>query len=492
LAAWPELPVLGIGATYSGALEPLIERHPTLFDVLEIEPQTMWIKTADRERPFRVADEVLAHLARLPGRKIIHNVGLPVGGTIAPDAAEVTLLKETVQYFGAPWVSDHLSFNHTGAFATGFFLPPRQTLAGAQTAAAAIRRLQEALRVPVAVETGANYLRPREDELPDGEFVARVVEMADCGVLLDLHNAYCNSVNGRQPLQEFLAQLPLDRVWEIHLAGGAEFEGFYLDAHAGAIPAPLHAVLEEMMPRLPHLKAIIFEIFPSFVPVVGLEVVHDQLAWLHAVWARRTRAASIHPRPVPRRSAVVRADRVPPPVWEQALGRLVVGQGATDEISLELARDPGIRVIARLIHEFRASMIVRVLPLTSRFLMLALGPDAFRTILADYWSKVTPQMYGSLEADAFARYLASLHLQVPHLAKILEFEQAVTATNSDGLVRVVHFDFEPLPLLRAIAEGRLPEVALQPGNFEIELTPDGLKSAVGPDHEAVWQAAPFH
>jgi uncharacterized protein (UPF0276 family) len=484
--------VLGIGATYSGAIEPLIECHPELFDVLEIEPQTTWIKTADRERPFRVEDQVRAHLARLPGRKIIHNVGLPVGGTIAPEAAELDLLKDTIRYFGSPWVSDHLSFNHTSEFATGFFLPPRQTLASVQTASASIRRLQDALLVPVAVETGVNYLRPRDDELPDGEFVARVVEMASCGLLLDLHNVYCNSVNGRQPLKEFLDQLPLERVWEVHLAGGLEFDGFYLDAHSGAIPEPLHMVVEEIIPRLPNLKTIVFEIFPSFVPVVGLDLVQDQLEWLHAVWARRKRVESVHPAPVQSRPAVASSDLVPPAMWEQALGRLVVGRGANDEIGLELACDPGVRVVERLIHEFRASMIVRVLPLTSRFLMLALGPDVFRAILADYWSKVTPQMYASLEADSFARYLETLNLQVPHLAKILEFEQAVTATNIDGSARVVHFDFEPLPLLRAIAEGRLPEGAPQQGDFEIELTPDGPESAVGRDLEAVQQASPFH
>ncbi|HYN26288.1 MAG TPA: DUF692 family protein [Pyrinomonadaceae bacterium] len=490
MAAWSEIPVLGIGATYSEAIEPLLERDPELFDVLEIEPQTTWIRTRDQERPFRVEDQVLDHLARLPGRKIIHSVGLPVGGTRAPEAVELNLLKDAVRYFDSPWASDHLSFNQTREFATGFFLPPRQTLAGVQTAAAAINRLQDALLVPIAVETGVNYLRPRDDELPDGEFVARVVETANCGLLLDLHNVYCNSVNGRQPLKDFLDQLPLERVWEVHVAGGFEFDGFYLDAHSGAIPGPLHEVVEQVIPRLPNLKAIVFEIFPSFVAEVGLDLVRDQLEWLHGTWARRSHAERIGPTPVQLRSEA-EPDLVPPDIWERALGRLVVGRSTDDEIGVELAHDPGVRVIERLIHEFRASMIVRVLRLTSRFLMLALGPAAFRTILADYWSKVTPQMYASLEADAFAHYLKELNLQVPHLGKILEFEQAVTATIIDGGTRIVHFDFEPLPLLRAIAEGRLPEEPAQQGDFEIELTPDGSELA-GPDLEAVRQSVRFH
>jgi hypothetical protein len=155
---------------------------------------------------------------------------------------------------------------------------------------------------------------------------------------------------------------------------------------------------------------------------------------------------------------------------ERALGRLIVGQSADDEIGRELAQEPGVRVVERLIHEFRGSMIVRVLPVTSRFIMLALGTEAFRTILSDYWSKWTPRMYASLEAETFANYLKALDLRVPHLAKILEFERAVLATNIDGQTRIVEFDFEPLPLLRAIAEGRLPTEPPQKGAFEIEIT----------------------
>ena len=116
-----------LGATYSGAIEPLIERHPELFDVLEIEPQTTWIKTADPERPLQADHRVLDHLAGLPGRKIIHSVGRPIGGTVAPEVAELDLLTDAISHLNAPWASDHLSFNQTSELATGFFLPPRQT-----------------------------------------------------------------------------------------------------------------------------------------------------------------------------------------------------------------------------------------------------------------------------------------------------------------------------------------------------------------------------
>lgn len=491
-AAFARPPELGIGITYSSAVEPLLERRPELIQVLEIEPQTTWIKTKDPDRPYRVDEGVMDHLGRLPGRKLVHSVGTPVGGTVRPDPAQLTLLRETVQYFDAPWASDHLSFNQTPEFATGFFLPPRQTVAGVETVTTSIRDLQDALPVPVAVETGVNYLRPRPDELADGEFVTRVVEGADCGVLLDLHNVFTNALNGRQSLSDVLEELPLERVWEIHLAGGMELDGFWLDAHSGAIPDPLYLVCEDLIPRLPCLGAIVFEIFPSFVPEVGLELVEEQLERLRMLWELRNATPPARQRRPELRIAVDPPGAASPETWERALGSLVTGRPASDQCGEQLSDDPGVRVVEGLIHEFRASLIVGVLRLTSRLLMLALGPDAFRAILADYWSKVPPQMYGSLEADAFAEYLARIDLGVPYLASILEFEQAVVATLADDRTRVVHFDFEPIPLLRALAEGRLPDAPLSPGRFEIALTADG-PAGVGLDlDEQVQEAFPFH
>jgi uncharacterized protein len=469
-----ELPALGVGITYSSAIEPLLERRPELFHVLEIEPQTTWIKTPGARQPYRVGEEVLRHLDGLPGRRLVHSVGAPVGGTVLPEPAQLERLREVVAHLRSPWLSDHLSFNQTADFATGFFLPPRQTLRGVETATAAIRAMQAALPVPVAVETGVSYLRPRADELPDGEFVDRVLEGAGCGLLLDLHNVYCNGRNGRQPLDEYLEQLPLDRVWEIHLAGGFELDGFWLDAHSGAIPDPVYALAERLVPRLPNLRAMIFEIFPSFVPVVGLELVREQLERLHALWALRRPAGAPEVRPSRSRTEPAGLDTVSPAAWERALGGLVIGRPPEDELGRELAQDPGVHIVQGLVHEFSASMIVGVLRLTSRLLMLSLGPAAFRTLLDDYWSRTSPRMFASLEAEAFGEYLEALDLRVPHVAKVLEFERAAAATLCDGRTRIVDFAFEPLPLLRALAEGRLPEGPGQPGRFEVELTPDSL------------------
>jgi hypothetical protein len=330
--------------------------------------------------------------------------------------------------------------------------------------------------------------------MADGRFTSAVVKAAGCGLLLDLHNIFANALNGRQPVDEFLGQVPLDRVWEIHLAGGFEMDGFWLDAHSGAIPDHLLDIARRVIPALPNLKAIIFEIFPSFLPAVGMETVRQQLEILHDLWDLRggTPGAPLPPQQKDQKTPAGINNGLPPSAWEEALGELVIGRAPGSDLAEELSDDPGVELVNKLICEFRASMVVSVLRLTSRFMMLALGTDVFRAILEDFWRNHPPQLFAGTEADVFADYLVALDLQLPHLSEILAFEQAVLATLVDDQSRVVTFDFDPLPLFRALAEGRLPDQPGQPGLFEIEVTADGPVSANGLDLETVSQVFPFH
>ena len=484
------LPELGVGVVYSSALEPLLEAAPELINVLEVEPQTTWIETRIASAPYLVRDEIQDHLASLPGHKLVHSIGTPVGGSVAAHAAQIPLLRGAIEQLHAPWASEHLSFNLTPDFFTGFFLPPRQSEAGLKTYVDAIRRLRDGVGVPLAIETGVNYLRPRPDEMPDGEFIAAVAEAADCGILLDLHNVYCNQLNGRQSVERFLAHLPLARIWEVHLAGGFELGGYWLDAHSGAIPEPLEHLAREVIASLPELKAIIFEIFSSFLPQFGLDATRGELEKLHALWAlRATRASKDRRRDAPPSATAM---GIGPAEWEQALGALVIGRPPSTPLGQALASDPGVPLVQGLVREFRASMVVAVYRLSSRLLMLALGPDVFRALLEDFWSKTPPQQYAGTEAEAFGNYLAALPLRIPQLQSILAFERAALETMRDGDARVVRFNVDPLPMLRALADGILLENPGTPGDYEIEITADGPITISGVDLDAANRTFPFH
>jgi uncharacterized protein (UPF0276 family) len=479
----PDPPRAGVGVSWTGALDPVLQQHAELIDWIEFEPQTSWL-VASAGAPPRAPRAVLDHLQRLPGRKLVHSVAAPVGGTTRPTPQHLALLRDAVRALDAPWASEHLSFNASHGVCTGFFMPPRQTDAQVRVIADNIRRLQDALGVPIAIENGTSYLCPRSDEMADGEFVARVAEAADCGLLLDLHNAYANAVNGRQPLQDFLAALPLHRVWELHLAGGMQRDGFWLDAHSGPVPSELWHLVRELPRRLPALQAVIFEIFPTFLQDLGSAVVVDELHRMRA-WLSEQTVVDAPPPTVEAApalslrscdSAIRMAAQGDP--WEAALTSLVTGQAVqpddadTAALQADLTEEAGVPLVRDLVFSFRASMVVQVLRLSSRLLLCSVGPDVFRRMLQDTFEHHAPALYATLEAQAFAAQVAARGWHVPYLADTLRYELALTQTLIDGTPRVVEFSFEPMPLLRALTDGRLPDEVPEAGRFEIELLPD--------------------
>jgi len=473
-----DLPELGVGITFSSAIEPILDHHADLIDVVEIEPQTTWLDTGSVDDRYRLVEDVAAHIRELPFQKLVHSIGVPVGGTCSPDPNQITLLRDTIEDLKSPWASEHLSFNSTEAFQTGFFLPPRQTEDGVAVVVDSIRRLRGELGVPLAFETGVNYLAARSDEMEDGAFVAAVAERADSGILLDLHNIYTNAINGRQPVDAFIAQLPLERVWEVHLAGGFWMDGYWLDAHSGPIPAALFSQAKDIVSRLPNLGAIIFEIYPSFVESVGVGEICRQLERLRELWSVRGCHAADVGTPGPRAKIRYRSsgDTASPAAWETELGSLVIGRSPVHDLGIELSNDAGVALLQKLSLEFRASMIASNLRRTTRLLILALGEDVFRKILTEYRNRVTPQLFAATEARAFARFIQDLGVSVPQLAEVLEFEVAVLETLLDGETRLVRFPFDPLPMLLALGDGRLPDEPGRSGPFEIEITPDTARA----------------
>ncbi|MER5509727.1 DUF692 family multinuclear iron-containing protein [Streptomyces sp. NPDC002766] len=466
---------LGVGLTHVPGAEPILEACADLLEVVEIEPQTLW-----RARPDGTTscdEELMRRLADLPGARLLHSVGNPVGGCQPPDLRQTALLGELAERLHAPWVSEHLAFNRTARahgredFRTGFMLPPRQTPEGARRGVASVRAMADVLPVPLAVEIGANYLRPRADELPDGRFVASVVQGAGCGLLLDLHNVLANQRNGRVSVDQLLDELPLDRVWEVHLAGGFEHRGYWLDSHSGLPDEELLALAEQVLPRLPALRAVLFEVMSSAVPGLDPLAVRDLLVRLREQWRPPMTAWRPLPAPVPQGPALVEGPdcRPDPEEWEHTLGALTVGQEVDGPFARELRADPAIALLQELVTEFRASALAGTLVNTVRLLLLTLGEAGVRALLDDYTRSHPPLLFATEEAEAFAAHLRRCRPRVPWLTDVLELDLGLVRVRLDDVPRTVQLAADPYDLLSALGAGRLPSNPGQ-GEFLVRLT----------------------
>lgn len=448
-----------MGLVYWPALAPLFESGQA--SVLELEPQTLWKKVPTSAGLAYQANEALfEQVAALPQPKLLHGVGQPVGGTVDDPTDYVPLLRRMASRLQPAWISEHLSFNRVRRDGCveecGFLLPPAQTPSAARVAARNIQRYARALGYPVAFETGVNYLSPVDGHFDDGRFFNEVAERADCGILLDLHNVWCNERNGRQRAADALAQMPLDRVWEVHVGGGEAMDGLWLDAHCGAMPPELIDLVASVLPRLPNVGSLIFEVLPEHLDRIGLDGVEQQLAQLRVLWSTR-RGRPVRVERAPHSDVVpTTADEREVSDWELRLVN-ALNDAAPDD---PLTADRGCGVLRRLIRDARSASLVRGLRFTTTALLAGLGTETVDRLLSDYFQSAPPEAFVAMECHGFARFLGRrlpVLSSVPYLTEVLAFEHALISASLFGTTTEVNWTVDPTQLIASLEMGTLPD-----------------------------------
>jgi uncharacterized protein (UPF0276 family) len=416
---------LGVGLVWWPTVDELCHDAERLVDVIEVEPESFWAPNADGDGFRSFPRSALDHL---PQPKLLHGVGAPLAGTCLPPAGHTSAFAKDVADLHPEYISEHLSLTHFRTttdwipWFSGFMLPPLQSTAGVALAAANVRRRRAALgNIPIAVETPVSYLPVAPDEWPDGDFVAAVAEQADCGILLDLHNVLCNSRNGRQGIAAFCHSLPLDRVWEVHLAGG-EYDGTYcLDAHSGVAEPELMEFAAALVKRLPQLRAITLEIMPDRVAHVGLDAIARQLGDIREIW--NTRGTECEPISTETHSRSWTGPPVSPQTWETLLGTAISNLSEPPLVDMMAAwrssAAPAVGLYRKLVGEARASALVSAAPRCTRLLLRAHGGAGTRRILAAFWRQSPPGYTAVDEARSFLRFLSQEYPTLPGLPEAM-------------------------------------------------------------------------
>jgi hypothetical protein len=218
---------------------------------------------------------VSASLDVLAGRfpLLTHGLTLSLGGVDPLDAGYLSDVAAFVRDVGSPWHSDHLCFGAVDGRALHDLLPVpfKQSVVG--RVADRIRRAQDALGVPLAVENVSTYWHPGRAEMGEAEFLARVCEAAGCGLMLDVNNAYVNATNFGLDVDAWMRDAPLERTVQIHVAGHEWFEvdarglgapaaahaegAMIVDTHGADVPDPVLALLERVLGRTGRVPVVL-------------------------------------------------------------------------------------------------------------------------------------------------------------------------------------------------------------------------------------------
>ncbi|WAS93350.1 DUF692 domain-containing protein [Nannocystis punicea] len=204
-----------------------------------------------------------ARLARVAERFPIlsHGLSLSLGGLDPLDADFLSGLHGFFEQLPPPWHSDHLCFSGHDGKMLHDLLPLPWTTASAKRVAARVREVSQRLARPMLVENISYYLSLGSTPLDEAAFVVEVLERADCGLLLDVNNVFVNAANhGFDPL-EWLAQIPLDRVVQLHIAGHEfwddERRDLIVDTHGAPVRSEVDALLSWVVERTGALPVLL-------------------------------------------------------------------------------------------------------------------------------------------------------------------------------------------------------------------------------------------
>lgn len=206
-------------------------------------------------------------LAELSGTYplVTHGLTMSIGGVDPLDDAYLRDLAAFVRRVGSPWHSDHLCFGSVDGRALHDLLPVPFKAASVPRIADRIRAARDVLGVPLAIENVSYYWHPGRAEMGEAEMLSRVCEAADCGLLLDVNNAYVNARNFGLDVDAWMRDAPLHRVVQIHVAGHewyavderglgeprapGEPGAMIVDTHGADVPDPVLALLGRVLPR---------------------------------------------------------------------------------------------------------------------------------------------------------------------------------------------------------------------------------------------------
>jgi uncharacterized protein (UPF0276 family) len=254
-----DLPILGTGiSTEFGARHTgldLLEfrrRYPTYAQFLEIG--------ADLDRGI---DDDARAWAAAGGSVTYHFLDLNLEESEDLDAHWIEDTAAAAREVGAAWLCGDAGLWHIGPRdrGHGILMPPILSQDSVLEMAANVAALREASGFEVLPENPPAHVFVGPLHLLD--YFARVIDGADSGMLLDVaHLAVYQRVQGNAPLTG-LDGFPLERVLEIHVAGGTPFEWqgrpFVDDDHGTEVLEETWTILEHVLPLTSNLKALVFE-----------------------------------------------------------------------------------------------------------------------------------------------------------------------------------------------------------------------------------------
>ncbi|MBD3675989.1 MAG: DUF692 domain-containing protein [Planctomycetaceae bacterium] len=211
-------------------------RHVHFRHITENWPDVDWFEVISenfmdtRGRPRDILDRVAE---RYP--VVMHGVSMSIGSTDPLNRDYLARLKRLADDIQPVWISDHVCWTGVAGRNSHDLLPIPYNEESLSHVVQRIRTVQEILERPLVLENPSSYVTFQDSTMSEWEFITRMAEEADCGLLLDVNNVYVSAYNHDFDPDVFLQSLPHERIVQFHLAGHLNCGTHCIDTHDGRV-----------------------------------------------------------------------------------------------------------------------------------------------------------------------------------------------------------------------------------------------------------------
>lgn len=285
----PQVPVIGFGldakyaARYPSGMEALCRRYNQRLTHLSVVGLQSQQQALAFKRDCAQGLPVVHHLSNVAPAD-------PDG----PNLERMRVLDGVTRALDAVWSCEDIGIWSIGPYAIPYFAPPLFEEDVADIIAEGIRAVQATSSVEFLAEIpSCSFVAGR---LSLGEFFERLVARSDCKLLLDVSHVYSYGlVRGLPPL-EILESLPLERVLEVHVAGGRVNKNHphrYIDSHSQPILDEVEELLGEALVRCKNLRCVTYELGVGLSEeLIESEVTRLETALGRVAWAPQISAVA--------------------------------------------------------------------------------------------------------------------------------------------------------------------------------------------------------
>jgi uncharacterized protein (UPF0276 family) len=224
-------PYLGFGVGLRSTHFTHLLQHRPAVDWFEIISENF---IDSQGRPRYVLDQLAEHYPI-----VMHGVSLSIGSSDPLNFDYLAKIKALADDLQAKWISDHICWTGVLGRNTHDLLPLPFDEATLRYVIERVKTVQDFLERPLVLENPSSYVTFTASTMPEWEFVARLAEEADCGLLIDVNNVYVSSFNHGFDPYEYLRNIPAHRIAQFHLAGHTNMGSYLLDTHDGYVVDPV-------------------------------------------------------------------------------------------------------------------------------------------------------------------------------------------------------------------------------------------------------------